>query len=107
MKDANAEKILEILNSFDFRRVRRAMNALHWKYGDGAGSYYPDEFELRETATRLLRELVDIDEKTPRNEKGEFYIRGTGGFNATLYYDKKSGESVLSLYFAVEEYDAV
>lgn len=107
MKDANAEKILEILNSFDFRRVHKAMRALHWRYGYGKDSYCPDETELRETATRLLLELVEIDEKTPRSERGEFYMRGTGGFNATLYYDKATRNPILSLYFAVEEYDAV
>lgn len=105
MKDANAEKLLEILNRFDFKRVLKTMRALHWTYGLEKEAYYPDEPELREMATGLLRELVKIDEKTPKNERKEFYLNGTGGFNATLYYD--NGNPIYSLYFAAEEYDAV
>lgn len=105
MKDVNAEKLLEILNSFDFRRVIKTMRALHWTYGLGRGAYYPGELELREIATGLLRGLVKIDERTPKSEKREFYLNGTGGFNATLHYT--DGNPIYSLYFAAEEYDAV
>ncbi len=81
------EQIDNIMDWFDFDKVHKAMVALNWTwYNVGI----PEKAELRQTARRLLRDVVEKDAR----------MTGTGGFYAT-----KNEYGELSLYFAVSKWD--
>lgn len=63
------DRINQIMDWFDFRKVYNAMTALEWTWG----GEYPCEAELREQARKLLNQLVK-DKKCA--------AIGTGGFEA-------------------------
>ena len=79
-------QIENILESFDFERVEKAMKALHWKYcTSDFKEYFPDIQELKNTAKECLEHAIK------RN------FSETGGFLATHKF------GVLNLYFVLEE----
>lgn len=82
------EMIDEIMDNFDFQKVRIVMIALDWRWRD---EVVPDLPELRRAARKLLKHCV----KEVKN-------MGTGGFGAII--DCENG--VLSLEFVVESWDA-
>jgi hypothetical protein len=77
------KQVDDIMNEFDFVRVRKAMLALDWTW-----TYHgvPSVSQLRTTAEKLLRTAINIGGQT-----------ATGGFVADY------SEGVLSLTFVVEE----
>lgn len=84
------DKIDEIMDVFDFEKVKKVMDCLDWKYYDDTDKYYyPDVVDLRKTARRLL-----LDSYFCR------YI-STGGFIAEYYEDNI--DYPFSLLFVVEE----
>ena len=79
-------QIENILESFDFERVEKAMKALHWKYSTSDfKEYFPDIQELKKTAKECLEHAIK------RN------FSENGGFLATHDF------GVLNLYFVLEE----
>ena len=79
-------QIENILESFDFERVEKAMKALHWKYcTSDFKEYIPDIQELKKTAQRCLEHAI----KCNFSENGGFLATNFGG--------------VLNLYFVLEE----
>ena len=79
-------QIENILESFDFGRVKKAMRALNWKYSTSdLKEYFPDIQELKNTAKECLEHAIK------RN------FSETGGFLATHEF------GVLNLYFVLEE----
>ena len=48
----------EILDQFDFQKVKEVMDALNWTWGMGTESYVPDISELRKQARELLWDLI-------------------------------------------------
>ena len=54
----NQEIIDEIMDCFDFHRVKVAMEALDWRWAhlDGA---IPEEFEIRQKARTLIKEALE------------------------------------------------
>ncbi len=87
------EDIDDILDNFDFERVKKAMDALEWKYFDSAEKTI-NTYELRKTARYLLKSLI------PHASK-DYYMVGTGGFQATVV---NCGDPVFKLQFVVEEW---
>lgn len=63
------DRINQIMDWFDFRKVYNAMMALEWTWG----GEYPCEAELREQARKLLNQLV---------KDKQCATIGTGGFEA-------------------------
>ena len=79
-------QIKNILESFDFGRVQKAMRALNWKYSTtDFKEYFPDIQELKKTAKECLEHAIK------RN------FSENGGFLATHEF------GVLNLYFVLEE----
>ena len=48
----------EILDQFDFQKVKKVMDAVDWKWAIGKESHVPDIPELRKKARELLWDLV-------------------------------------------------
>lgn len=79
-------QIENILESFDFERVEKAMKALNWKYcTSDFKEYIPDIQELKKTAKECLEHAIQCN------------FSETGGFLATHEF------GVLNLYFVLEE----
>ncbi len=91
--------IKHTLNSFDFERVKKVMEALEWKYSDING--VPDQYEICSTAKRICVDCIY-----------DFFIKGcesemhisTAGFDVAYYApDDESEFGELQLKFVVEE----
>ena len=52
------ELIDEILDQFDFQKVKEVMDALNWTWALGTKAHVPDIPELRKKARKLLWDLV-------------------------------------------------
>ncbi len=95
----------DIMDNFNFAQVRKAMEALNWKWATSNG--VPTMDELRDQAERLLRGAAKSrlgDFKRSHWELG--IINGTGGFQATAFCDKtKTRITGLDLKFVVSEWD--
>lgn len=79
-------QIENILETFDFKRVKKAMKALNWKYWTSDfKEYFPNIQELKKTAKECLEHAIKCD------------FSETGGFLATHEF------GVLNLYFVLEE----
>lgn len=95
----------DIMDNFNFAQVRKAMEALNWKWATSNG--VPTMDELRNQAERLLRGAAKSrlgDYKSSHWELG--IINGTGGFQATAFCDRtKTKITGLDLKFVVSEWD--
>lgn len=79
-------QIENILESFDFKRVKKAMKVLNWKYcTSDFKEYIPDIQDLKKTAKECLENAIKCN------------FSETGGFLATHEF------GVLNLYFVLEE----
>jgi hypothetical protein len=96
----------DIMDNFNFAQVRKAMEALDWKWATSK-NYIPSMDELRTEAERLLRGAAKSrlgDFKRSHWELG--IINGTGGFQATAFCDRtKTRITGLDLKFVVSEWD--
>lgn len=87
--------IVDIMEDFDFEKVRKVMMLLDWKWDIGNGEMtVPSIYRLTKTAERLLRDVAKY-----YGEK-DLYTISTGGFIATL------DEDTLWLSFRLEEVSA-
>lgn len=84
---SNQEIIDEIMDEFDFERVRAVMTAVDWTWGTDPGEV-PTISELRKTARYLIGRLFD-----------GVRVCSTGGLVARKY------DGVASLHFEVTEYE--
>lgn len=80
----------EILDNFDFEKVREVMIFLNWKWFFSSGYRIPTVDEIKDSAIKLLNEVASNKNKT--------YSVATGGFKASKY-DKD-----LELEFTIEDY---
>jgi hypothetical protein len=101
------DMIDEIMEEFDFARVRKAMVALDWKWG-GSDYRIPNIDELREAAERLLRGAAESRLGGYRDEHHEVgIISATGGFKATAWCNEAKTEIAgLKLEFIVTDWDS-
>ena len=87
--------ITDIMEDFDFEKVRRVMLPLDWKWDIGNGEMtVPSIYRLMKEAEQLLRDVAKY-----YGEKDRHTI-STGGFTATL------DEDTLWLSFEIEEGEA-
>ena len=103
------DMIKEIMEEFDFARVRKAMVALDWKWGtlnDSVG--IPNIDELKEAAEERLRDAVELRLGGYRDEHHEVgIISATGGFKATAFCNEtKTKITGLKLEFIVTDWDS-
>lgn len=91
----------EIMDEFEFEKVKKVMDCLEWKWGKSEGeNYYFEVPSLREIKRRGRSLLKDAILKIGKNEKA-FYI-STGGFVVELNrYDDE--ELIISLAFEIEK----
>jgi len=73
------EHIDEIMDSFNFNRVAKAMEALDWGWAHSE-NITPTEYELRKKGRELLQEAKRYWQKYGLKED---YTVGSGGFYAT------------------------
>lgn len=90
-KISKQDLIDEILDEFDFDKVKQVMDALQWEWSMDSGSRVPEIPEMRKFARRLLKEVV---------EKPPYYYSGTGGFHA-----EKGADGFLELRFEVTNWN--
>ena len=90
------EQIEDLLDEFDFHRVKKVMDCLGWLYHDS-----PDKQvnigELRRMARRLLEVAYDA---TPSPE----YYTSSGGFYVARYMYPGDPQKYITLKFVVTEW---
>ena len=91
-KEELIEKMIaDVMEHFDFDKVRKVMLHLDWKWDIGEGEMtVPSTYRLTKKAESLLRRVATSDEEEPR-------ICSTGGFIAEMV------DGTLSLRFVLEE----
>jgi hypothetical protein len=105
--DQTEVMINNIIREFDFLKVQAVMEALNWRWAYSSHTSSPTTLELRETATRLLRDAAKCRLSDFKNEHYEVpIVCGTGGFEATAYCNEDKTEiTFLKLQFVVAEWD--
>jgi hypothetical protein len=95
------EQIDYVLDRFDFYKVKKTMDALHWLWYDTIG--VPEISDLRQCARRLLTEA---SEKVMKNNEipAEFNI-ATGGFRVEAYKYDDDEKIYFKLAFEVASFD--
>jgi len=98
-KQTTKEQIDEIMDYFDFAKVRRVMEFLDWGWSDSNGGLeIPSEYQLRKKARSLLQQVAESEE-----EKSIM----CGGFVAERFEGKDEEEGdywvSLNLAFWVED----
>lgn len=87
------ECIDEIIDGFDFKKVRKVMKFLKWEW-EPSGEI-PNKKELRNTARDLLSRAWD----NTLSEKMD-YVVATGGFEVSTWYSAKK-VSFINLSFII------
>lgn len=90
------EDIDYILDNFDFERVKKAMDALEWKYFDSAEGTV-SIYELRKQARYVLKSLLPYAER-------DYYMISCGGFEATVTNHADFDTPFFQLKFVLEEW---
>ena len=92
------EEIEDILDNFDFERVKKAMDALEWCYCDSESGEV-SVYELRKMARYLLKSVV------PHAGK-DYFMAGSGGFEAAVNNYEDCDKPVFKLRFVIEEWES-
>lgn len=90
------EEIEDILDHFDFEKVKKVMDALEWTYYDSADSTVSIA-ELRKTARRLLHNAYN-------GKDSDHWSCGTGGFEVERWMYPGDTKKYLYLKFVVAEW---
>ena len=86
------EQIEDIMDSFDFSRVQKAMNAIGWKWAAKGmePAYIPTEKQLRQKARELMKDVTSCAIKS----------KAEGGLKVVKHDD----DHELTLEFIIEHY---
>ena len=90
------EQIEDLLDEFDFDKVKKVMECLGWKYYNTMGSIVSIG-ELRRTARNLLEKAYNA---SPSPE----YVIGSGGFEVNRYMYSGDTQKYITLKFVVTEW---
>ena len=90
------EQIEDLLDEFDFGKVKKVMDFLEWKYHDTLDGNVSIG-ELRRMARYLLETAYNADSSTE-------YITGSGGFEVTRNMYPGDTTKYISLKFVVTEW---
>ena len=89
------KQIEDLMDEFDFGKVKKTMDCLEWKYWES-----PDDEislgELRRMARYLLQEVYDFDDSP-------YECISSGGFHAVRQMFVEDSKKYLTLKFVVEE----
>lgn len=99
-RDQNA--IDEVMDNFNFEKVRQVMQFLDWGWGMEPDKAVPDVPTLKKTARSLLKDATHRI-----NNGAEQSRQATGGFEVFAYRDPKDDANVpvyLELKFVVEDW---
>ena len=77
--EAINEQIDEIMDTFDFDKVKKTMDIFKWEWSGSNG--VPEDYEIRKSARKLMKNLIDF-------ENGG--TTACGGFRARLTQDTDS-----------------
>jgi hypothetical protein len=94
-EDKDSAAIEEVLDNFDFDKVKQVTDLLNWRYFDVEGQL--EVRDLRQMARKLLCDTVKALDK----EDG--YNTGSGGFYVDGFND--NGKKYLELKFCVTSWD--
>lgn len=100
MNRKQARKVNDVLDNFNFPRVKDTMDALKWDWADVGG--VPSISTLRLAARKLLRQVITWNENNNGYKTDDDVTIGTGGFEATYDYKHKS----LTLKFVVADWES-
>jgi len=103
------DMIDEIIEYFDFDKVKTAMAALDWKWHiDDRGISVPTIKELKDKAREILESAAEARLGEYKSELWEVpIISSTGGFYAQAWCNEdKTKITFLSLKFVVSEWDS-
>jgi hypothetical protein len=78
----------ELMDSFDFARVARAMRALQWRWAS-ANNSIPDEPHIRATVRSYARQAIRQALTKAGHQPGRGFI-GTGGFHIEAFTEVSS-----------------
>lgn len=92
MSITQQQLIDEILDQFDFQKVKKVMDALNWKWAMGTESHVPDIPELRKQAREMLWDLIRSKDRMIKS----------GGLVVEKDYD-----DILELRFEVTSWDTL
>lgn len=92
-----SKEIEDILDNFDFKQVKKVMDALEWKYHDSPDSHITIA-ELRKMARRLLKDIYNAD-------PSDHWFIACGGFEAERRMCPGDPKKYLYLKFVVTEWD--
>jgi hypothetical protein len=95
------DTIEDILDNFDFDKVKKTMDALHWLWYDTIG--VPEIADLRKHARSLLTQVGD--KVTQNKEMQAEAITGSGGFRAAAYRYLDDDKIYFRLAFEVTTWD--
>jgi hypothetical protein len=92
--EAINEQIDEIMDTFNFEKVKKTMEMLEWAWSSSYG--IPDEYDIKKTARRLLKQLIDFEDGG---------VTSIGGFRAELTQKADNGGKWLrvDLAFCVDQ----
>jgi len=90
------EQVEDLLDEFDFYKVKKVMDFCEWKYYDSSDSKVSIG-ELRRNARRLLESAYNVEDSTE-------YITSTGGFEVTRYMYPGDTIKYLCLKFVLVEW---
>jgi hypothetical protein len=95
MTDSDFDAVDEILDNFDFDKVKQVTDLLNWQYFNVEGQL--EVRDLRKMARKLLRDTVQ------KLDKEDGYNTGSGGFYVHGFKD--FGNKYLELKFCVTEWN--
>jgi hypothetical protein len=90
------EQIEDLLDEFDFGKVKKVMDCLEWKY-HGSADGEISVGELRRMARYLLQEVYDFDDSP-------YECISSGGFQAVRQVFAEDSKKYLTLQFVVTEW---
>jgi len=96
--------IQDILDEFDFDKVRKTMIALKWTWATVPG--YPSIDRLKETAEYLLRGCINGAIESKDLHPDSAYFNATGGFKAYCFKNRYKHITSLHLEFIVSEWES-
>lgn len=96
------DSIDEIIDWFDFERVRRVMAFMEWEWHDSGG--VPEIPELRRHARRLLNQAAEGLLRDNQSDDSRFAV-SCGGFTAVANRYEDTDKIYLRLTFAIAEWD--
>lgn len=76
------QHIEEVMDWFDFNKIKKTMDILNWKWGMGEDAAVPEIPEMRQSVREYMKNLHETNLK-----KSDVHVgMGSGGF--VVYYDK-------------------